>query len=191
MHHIKTGLRSQLLPRSYKGWLIILSLSISLWASTQILLAHGVEILEKTAPTDGAVLETSPTEVALWFTIELQAEKSIVEVFDLNDNQVDDGQGGVDATNTKILRANLPPGLPDGVYRVHWSVVAAEDEDQINGMLFFGVGDIEVAPDVDTVAAAEQAESRRLWLYIAAFIVVIAIVGTVIQRSLAKPSSSE
>jgi len=96
--------------------------------------------LAKTEPEVGASLENSPAEVIAWFSEELDSQSSSMRVFDSQNNQVDNGDGGVDLNDLDHLTmiVSLSP-LQAGTYFVHWESVSAEDGDSEEGEFIFSV----------------------------------------------------
>jgi len=46
----------------------------------------------------------------------------------------------IDANDRTKLTIALKPSLPNGVYKVNWHSVSADDGDELDGSFFFGVG---------------------------------------------------
>ena len=108
--------------------------------------AHDPDILVKSDPPDGTVLQQSPTQVSAWFNTELEPEYSTLQVFDINHRQLDNGDGGVDPNDPEHASMVVSlPELPEGVYLVRWTAVAVVDGDLIGGVFTFGVAEGGVA----------------------------------------------
>ncbi len=102
--------------------------------------AHGPEVLIKSDPSDGAVLEESPPQVITWFSTELETGSSTLQVFDAEGRHVDKGDGGVDLNDPDHASMIVSlPTLPDGVYTVRWSALLF-DGDVVNEEFTFSVG---------------------------------------------------
>jgi methionine-rich copper-binding protein CopC len=101
--------------------------------------AHGIEVL-KTDPQDGALLTAAPEVVRAWFSAELSAEDSYMEVFDTTGKKVDLNNGAVDPDDAekKSMRVGLP-ALADGIYVVRWQAMLP-DGDSVLGTFQFTVG---------------------------------------------------
>jgi len=117
-------------------WLLFMSM---VFMQPTIVEAHSA--LVRSEPQDGDVLDNSPAKVTAWFSEELDSEYSTMRVFDSQNNQVDQGDGGVDLNDLDHLSmvAGLPP-LVSGTYKVAWTAVSAEDGDPTQGEFTFSVG---------------------------------------------------
>ncbi len=107
--------------------------------------AHGAELLGAD-PAPGSALDTPPDQVRTWFGGELNVDKSLLQVFDVEGRQVDNADGGVDRNDSDHASMVVSlPALPDGAYTVRWYAVL-EDGDPTEGLFHFTVGDVVVAP---------------------------------------------
>jgi copper transport protein len=107
--------------------------------------AHGAELLGAD-PAPGSALDTPPDQVRTWFGGELNVDKSLLQVFDGDGRQVDNGDGGVDRNDSDHASMVVSlPALADGAYTVRWYAVL-EDGDPTEGLFHFTVGDVAVAP---------------------------------------------
>ena len=117
-----------------------------LWAMLPVLLlaaaalAHRSDILLKSEPADGAVVQQSPAQVVAWFSTELATGASRLQVFAADKRQVDQGNGGVDLHDPDhaSLLVRLP-ALPAGTYTVRWRSAVVEDGDIVEGRFTFTV----------------------------------------------------
>ena len=80
--------------------------------------------LETASPPDGAVLDSSPSEIVLTFTEALDAVKSHVELIGADGTQV--AAGAVDPDDEKAMRID-PPELEPGAYEIRSTAIAAHD----------------------------------------------------------------
>jgi methionine-rich copper-binding protein CopC len=87
--------------------------------------AWGHAFPDHSEPRVGAVVTTPPARVRIWFDGALEPAFSTLRVQNVSGQQVDKGDGHVDAADATLLEANLP-SLPAGTYRVTWSVVARD-----------------------------------------------------------------
>ena len=95
--------------------------------------AHA-ELLQS-SPEPGAVLASSPPEVTLRFSENVDVASGAVRVFNSDSERVD--QGGVEASARAVT---LPlPGLGNGAYVVTWRVTSA-DSHPVEGAFTFQVG---------------------------------------------------
>ncbi len=117
--------------------------------------AHDVQPT-KTDPKDGTALAQAPARITVWFPEEVVAEKSTLQVFDVQGKQVDAGKGGVDLNDPshEVMVVSLP-ALPTGVYLVKWTA-GLTDGDSTEGSINFGVGNVIVPTTVQ--AATETVE---------------------------------
>ena len=110
------------------------------------------------SPSDGARLETAPTEVTLEFDEGVSLGAGYARVLGADGEQVD--TGGASVTDD-VLTIPLRGDLPDASYVVTWRVVSA-DSHPVSGAYAFVVGDgeltpatdVETGPGVDPVVAA-------------------------------------
>lgn len=91
--------------------------------------------LDHANPPVGGTVQTSPHELTLWFTQNLEPAFSTVEVLDAGGARVDDGKAQI---STNVMRVNLKP-LPPGSYQVHWQALSV-DTHKTQGSFTFRVG---------------------------------------------------
>lgn len=143
--------------------------------------AHDPEILVNTQPPDGTTLQESPAQVMAWFNTELDTRLSSLQVLDINNQPVDNGDGRVEINNPgyATMIVSLPP-LPDGAYIVQWTVVTAIDGDLVSGVFTFGVSEAEGVSDQASPADSPPAETgglRPVYLILAAGLAALALVA--------------
>lgn len=80
---------------------------------------------ERSEPRVGAVVRTAPTQVRIWFDGDLEPAFSTIKVTGADGQPVDQGDSRVDGQERRLLRVALK-GLPPGVYKVTWSVLAVD-----------------------------------------------------------------
>jgi copper transport protein len=136
--------------------------------------------LSSTDPTDGAVLETAPSEVTLRFTEGVTVRPDGVRVLDRDAERVD---GGIAEASDAVVVAPIDQPLPPGGYVVAWRVVSA-DGHPVRGAFTFSVGTrTAVSDDVVARAFAGSADGRdeRLGavLRALAYIAILASAGAV------------
>lgn len=68
---------------------------------------------------------SAPSQVRIWFDSDLQPASSSIAVHGPDGATVGDGHGGVDRSDPKLLKADVPPLAP-GTYQVVWSVVSRD-----------------------------------------------------------------
>jgi methionine-rich copper-binding protein CopC len=101
---------------------IILSMLL-VTAVPEIASAHA--FLDHSQPVDGAVVETAPTVVKLWFSRAIEPSFSSAHVVDDKGKQMDDGNFVVTESEPKLLQVGLKP-LPAGKYKVIRRIVALD-----------------------------------------------------------------
>jgi methionine-rich copper-binding protein CopC len=97
--------------------------------------AHAHAFLDHAEPRVGSKTSTAPKEVALFFTQNLEAAFSSVEVSDANGARVDQGKAKISAST---MRVGVKP-LPPGTYKVRWHVLS-KDTHTSEGNFSFTVG---------------------------------------------------
>jgi copper resistance protein C len=112
--------------------IIIVSLLLTALGTTG---AWAHAFLDHASPLVGSTVPTAPHELTLWFTQNLEASFSTVEVFDANGGRVDQGKASISG-NT--MRIGLKP-LPLGTYRVRWHALSV-DTHTTQGSFTFHVG---------------------------------------------------
>jgi methionine-rich copper-binding protein CopC len=126
---------------SWFRWVVIPFIIMSLIAgSARVVLAHSELI--STEPEDGQIMSESPEEVWAWFSEELDSQLSQMRIFDSQNHQIDNNDGGLDLNDMDHMSmvVSLPSSLPEGTYTVHWTAASAEDEDLTEGNFNFMVG---------------------------------------------------
>ena len=88
-------------------------------------LASGHAFPENCDPKVGSTVTSQPTSVRVWFDSPLEPLFSKITVLDGQGARVDKGDGGVDGSDPKLLKASVNPLRP-GYYRVVWDVVARD-----------------------------------------------------------------
>ena len=114
---------------------VILSFLLIIVAGSARLEAHA--FLQHADPAVGSTLQTSPGEVRIWFTENIEAAFSSVQVFNDSGKEVDKHDVHVDSSDRALLRVSLPP-LESGIYKVVWRVVSV-DTHVTNGNFTFRV----------------------------------------------------
>jgi len=125
-------------------------------------LAHAQ--LAKSTPSAGQTLATSPASVDLTYGEDLAAG-STGSVADASGATVSTG-ATISTTDRRQLSIALKPGLPNGVYKVSWHSISADDGDALDGTFFFGVG--VPAPSTATLPASSGSTAILLLVLAAA-----------------------
>lgn len=113
----------------------ILSLLLIVMAGSARLEAHA--FLKRAEPAVGSTVQTSPGEVRIWFTENIEPAFSSVQVFNDSGKEVDKHDVHVDSSERALLRVSLPP-VAAGTYKVVWHVVSV-DTHVTNGSFTFRV----------------------------------------------------
>ncbi|WP_181706760.1 copper resistance protein CopC [Chthonobacter rhizosphaerae] len=140
-------------------------------ATTGPALAHAA--LVRSAPVDGAVLQTAPEAVHLVFTEPVSA--LVVRLLAPRGDPVDLAATTSEAT----LAARLPKGLGPGSHTVVWRVISA-DGHPIGGTLVFSIG----APSAVPEAGPQRRFGALLWAARALFTAgLLLAVGVALARA--------
>jgi methionine-rich copper-binding protein CopC len=91
--------------------------------------------LDHASPAVGSAVPTAPQEVTLWFTQNLEAVFSTIEVFDMSGARVDEGKPNISGNTMRVALRPLVPGT----YRVHWHALSV-DTHTTEGTFTFQVG---------------------------------------------------
>ena len=97
------------------------ALLLFVWQST----AQAHAFLDHADPKVGNTISTSPTEVKVWFTQELEPAFSTMEVSDAQGKLVDKKDAHLNDKDKTLLIVSLP-SLPPGTYTVTWHVVSVD-----------------------------------------------------------------
>ena len=114
---------------------VILGLLLIVVAGSAKLEAHA--FLERAEPAVGSTVQTSPSEVRVLFTENIEPALSTVQVFDASGKEVDKRDMHLDRLNHALLRISFPR-LEAGTYKVVWRVVSV-DTHVTNGSFSFRV----------------------------------------------------
>ncbi len=101
--------------------------------ATHAAFAHA--FLDHAEPRVGSKTSTAPKEVVLFFSQNLEAAFSSIEVSDANGARVDQGKPRIKAATMRVSVKPLPPGT----YRVRWQVLSV-DTHTTEGNFNFTVG---------------------------------------------------
>ena len=83
--------------------------------------ARAHAFLDHADPKVGSTVTNSPSEIKIWFTQNLEAAFSMLEVRDAQGREVDKKNAHVDDKNKSLFLVSLPQ-LPAGTYTVIWRV---------------------------------------------------------------------
>ena len=104
-------------------------------ASLATLEAHA--FLERADPAVGSSVQTSPGEVRIRFTEDVEPAVSCIQVFDASGKEVDKRDLHLDRSDHALLHVSLPQ-LGPGSYKVAWRVVSV-DTHVTNGNFTFRI----------------------------------------------------
>jgi copper resistance protein C len=94
--------------------------------------------LERAEPAVGSTVETSPSEVRIRFTENIEPAFSSIQVFDASGKEVNKHDLHLDRSDRALLHVSLPR-LGAGIYKVVWRVVSV-DTHVTSGSFTFQVG---------------------------------------------------
>jgi methionine-rich copper-binding protein CopC len=114
---------------------IILTFLLILLAESARLEAHA--FLKDAQPGVGSTVQTSPSEVRIRFTENIEPAFSSVQVLDASRKEVDKRDLHLDRSDHVLLHVSLPR-LGAGIYKVVWRVVSV-DTHVTNGSFTFQV----------------------------------------------------
>ena len=94
--------------------------------------------LQRAEPAVGSTVQTSPSEVRIRFTENIEPAFSSIQVFDASGKEVDKHDLHLDRSDHALLHVSLPR-LGAGIYKVVWRVVSV-DTHVTSGSFTFQVG---------------------------------------------------
>src|SRR5271167_2944305 len=118
-----------------------MTMRISIFAAVALLTviagtaAEAHAFLDHAEPLVGSTVPTAPRELSLFYTQNLEAAFSSVEVSDADGKRVDLGKPSISGT---VMRVGLKP-LSPGAYKVRWHVLSV-DTHTTEGSFAFHVG---------------------------------------------------
>ena len=113
-------------------------LSVALVVLVGLGRAEAHAFLQRAQPAVGGTVQTSPGEVKIWFTENIEPAFSRLQVFNASGKEVDKRDVHLDRSSDAVLRVSLP-ALQPGIYKVVWRVVSV-DTHVTQGSFTFGVG---------------------------------------------------
>jgi methionine-rich copper-binding protein CopC len=113
----------------------IVSLLLIVVAGTARVEAHA--FLKNAKPGVGSTIQTSPNEVRIRFTENIEPAFSSIQVFDASGKEVDKRDVHVDRADRAMLHVSVPR-LGAGSYKVVWRVVSV-DTHVTNGNFTFRI----------------------------------------------------
>ena len=116
-----------------KSMVLLICLALLFSASS----AWANAFLDHAEPAVGSSVDVAPTEIKIWFTEELQAALSQIQLFDHHGKRVTQDHATVDAADPLLLSLPVPAMRP-GKYRVTWRVMSV-DRHMTVGTFFFAI----------------------------------------------------
>ena len=114
---------------------IVIGFFLILLAESARLEAHA--FLQRAEPGVGSTVQTSPAEVRIRFTENVEPAFSSIQVFDASGKEVDKRDVHLDRSDHALLHVSLPQ-LGAGTYKVVWRVVSV-DTHVTNGNFTFRI----------------------------------------------------
>ncbi|HET8843691.1 MAG TPA: copper resistance protein CopC, partial [Ktedonobacteraceae bacterium] len=102
-------------------------------------IASAHAILLRSTPKKDDILHSSPAIVQMWFSEELNASLSTVEVLNAEHQQVDNKDAHINPNDNKELDITLKENLPPDVYVVVWRSDSADDGHVLLGSFLFTI----------------------------------------------------
>ena len=150
-------MRTEMLLRKLLARLALVIVALlSVLAPAQIASAHAILLTSEPAPS--AVLDQSPTEIALFFNEEVDTVFGRVRILDSSGKVVQIVKPIRDAANHTIVRAPLS-SLDEGTYVVIWRVASA-DSHPVQGSFTFQIGNTSI--DVSAISNGQVLERHGL-----------------------------
>ena len=125
-------------------------------APARIASAHAILVTSEPAPS--AVLDQSPTEIALFFNEFVDTVFGRIRILDSSGNDVQTVKPIRDASNQSIVRAPISP-LEPGTYVVIWRI-ASSDSHPVQGSFSFQIGN--TSADVSAIRNGQLLERHGL-----------------------------
>ena len=129
---------------------------LTVLAPAQLVSAHAILLTSEPAPS--AVLDQSPTEIALFFNELVDTVFGKVRILDSSGNVVQTVKPVRDASNKSVVRAPISP-LEPGTYVVIWRVASA-DSHPVQGSFTFQIGN--TSTDVSGISNGQVLERHGL-----------------------------
>jgi len=153
--------------------------------------------LARSDPAANTILASSPNQVTLYFTEQVEPKLTGAAVYDSSGKEVDTGYH-VNSGDGTTLIITLP-SLSSGVYTVAWHAISAVDGHHTSGSFSFGVGNVTIPitqNDNNSFTFPSPADALDRWLNILAdtiflggSIFVLSVWAPTISRRRNKPST--
>ena len=137
-------------------WAFVIVALLTVLAPAQVASAHAILLTSEPAPS--AVLDQSPTEIALFFNEFVDTVFGKVRILDSSGNDVQTVKPVRDASNKSVVRAPISQ-LEPGTYVVIWRVASA-DSHPVQGSFTFQIGN--TSTDVSAISNGQVLERHGL-----------------------------
>jgi copper transport protein len=176
---------------------------LAVWlAWPRLTLAHAKLISSE--PASGAVLDSPPATVKLYFTEDVGLEFSTARLLDRTRKEHIVGTLAHEGANTASLVVPLPQDLADGGYTLIWRVVSGIDGHLTLGTLSFHIGPIDpnqepfdpalpTGVDGDSFTTATETPDPLRWLVRAALLAAATLLlgGSIFTVLVIEPSATD
>ena len=150
-------MRTEMLLRKLPARLALVIVALlTVLAPAQLASAHAILLTSEPAPS--AVLDESPTEIALFFNEFVDTVFGKIRILDSTGNDVQTVKPVRDASNKSIVRAPISQ-LEPGTYVVIWRVASA-DSHPVQGSFTFQIGN--TSTDVSAISNGQVLERHGL-----------------------------
>ena len=150
-------MRTEMLLRKLLARLAFVVVALlTVLAPAQLVSAHAILLTSEPAPS--AVLDQSPTEIALFFNEFVDTVFGKVRILDSSGNDIQTVKPVRDASNKSVVRAPISP-LEPGTYVVIWRVASA-DSHPVQGSFTFQIGN--TSTDVSGISNGQVLERHGL-----------------------------
>ena len=117
---------------------IIRPILILIFSLASLSPAQAHAFLDHADPKVGSTVPVSPAVVKIWFTLKVNPDGSMIQVFDSNGQKVSRGQAKIDPADGTLMAVSLPK-LGAGTYRVVWTALCQCCGDTTHGSFTFAV----------------------------------------------------
>jgi len=93
-----------------------------LFTLASLSLAQAHAFLDHADPKVGSTVQVSPAVIKIWFTMQLNPDGSMIQVFDSKGEKVSSSQAKIDPVDGQLMSVSIPK-LGAGTYRVVWTAL--------------------------------------------------------------------
>ena len=97
--------------------------------------ARANAFLDHAEPAVGSTVDSSVTEIKIWFTQNLEPALSQMQLLDRHNKPVTQSQAMVDSSDSTLLTLSVP-ALRPGKYKVYWKVMSVDTHMTVGNFLF-------------------------------------------------------